>query len=351
MIEPSFVIRTKNRECPVFVGPGMLSQIRLLMTDEPKRIVIVTDDVVAKLYLEQVSVSLHSSSAEVLIKILPSGEMTKSLEFVSYLYNFLAENCISRSDYIIALGGGVIGDIAGFVASTFKRGMKLVQVPTTLLAQVDSSLGGKTAVNLKWGKNLVGSFYHPHAILVDISVLESLPENQFKAGLAEVIKYGVIMDSGLLELLAERKDQIIQRDPQILKSIVERCLEHKANIVEQDEEEEGIRKILNFGHTVGHAIEVCSEHTFSHGEAVSVGMVEEARYAVKLGQLNPESLAALQNSLQNFGLPISLPDRLSVKEIKEVMKQDKKIRHGRIILPVLVGLGRTELRAVDSILI
>ena len=348
MIEPSFHVRTNNRAYPVHVGRNLIAELNQIIKIPAGKIFIITDEIVSKSYLEPVLESLTDTGAEILPKVLPSGESTKTLESAQEIYRFLGENLASKSDKIIALGGGVIGDLSGFVASTFKRGMNLAQVPTTLLAQVDSALGGKTGVNLEWGKNLVGTFYQPHTIVADVLTLRTLTQRQLMVGLAEVIKYGVIMDSNLLEVLKEQKDEILNRKPAVLEKIVKRCLMLKARVVADDEHEQGYRKILNFGHTVGHAIETASELSISHGEAVSIGMVEEARYALKLGMLHESSLELLELLLSDYGLPTEIPSYLTMDEIDNVMKHDKKIRHGKLTLPLLVELGRVQMKIVDG---
>ncbi|MBD3157513.1 MAG: 3-dehydroquinate synthase [Candidatus Lokiarchaeota archaeon] len=348
-METSFHVRTKSREYPVHVGHALLPILDQILDQETDRVFIVTDDIVSNIHLKPVLEALQNSEIEISTKILPSGESTKSLDRAQNLYCFLGENLGSRSDAILALGGGVIGDLAGFVASTFKRGMKLLQVPTTLLAQVDASLGGKTAVNLEWGKNLVGTFYQPHRIIADVATLRTLSDDHYATGLAEVIKYSIIMDPKLLQMLKEKRNEIIQRNLETITTIVERCLRNKARIVEKDETEHGTRQILNFGHTVGHAIETCSEHSISHGEAVAIGMLEEARYAVRIDALDNQFLEELESLLCSFDLPTVIPSSLSKEDLKDVMKQDKKVRHGGLSLPILVELGRVEMKVVDGI--
>ncbi|MFW9864450.1 MAG: 3-dehydroquinate synthase, partial [Candidatus Thorarchaeota archaeon] len=280
MIEVSFVVKTNSREYPVCVGQNILPQVGDSVSDTADRVIIVTDEGVSNIYLDMIIKGLSNSGVEAITKVLPSGESIKSLASTEELYHFLLDRHASRSDTILALGGGVIGDLAGFVASTYKRGMGLIQAPTTLLAQVDSALGGKTGVNLKDGKNLVGTFYQPNAVIADVSVLDSLHADDFASGLGEVIKYGAIMDRELLDLLMDNRDGILAREPNIMSQIVERCLRNKARVVEEDEREEKRRReILNFGHTIGHAIETCSRHNIPHGHAVAIGMVEEARFA------------------------------------------------------------------------
>ncbi|MFW9798973.1 MAG: 3-dehydroquinate synthase [Candidatus Thorarchaeota archaeon] len=346
----SFEVKTQTRRYPVCVGQDLLGEVGHHIGGVADRVFVITDDVISEIHLNPLLNGLNGSDIEAITKILPAGESIKTLETTGALYDFLTENLASRSDTVIALGGGVIGDIAGFVASTYKRGTRLIQVPTTLLAQVDSALGGKTAVNLPDGKNLVGSFYQPHAVVADVCTLTTLSTNEFTAGLSEVIKYGVIMDSELLDILVNSKDEILNRVPGTLALIVERCLRNKARVVEEDEREEGRkREILNFGHTIGHAIEICSDHTVRHGQAVAMGMVEEARLAERMGLLDSESSELLVSMLSMFGLPTEIPSSIDVKELDEIMQQDKKVRHGQLILPVLVELGRTEIKVVESV--
>ena len=344
----SFEVNTDSRVYPVFVGQELIDRIGELFTSSIGRAFIVTDEVISKIHLDSLIRGLESSEIETVVKVLEIGESIKTLDTVMVLYDFLAKNQASRSDTIIALGGGVIGDIAGFVASTFKRGMNLVHVPTSLLAQVDSAIGGKTGVNLREGKNLVGTFYQPHAVIVDVCTLDSLPLSDFATGLAEVIKYGVIMDKELFQFLIDNKKQIVDRDLSVISTIVERALRNKAQIIEVDErEEKGKREVLNFGHTIGHGIEICSNHTILHGQAVAIGMVEEARIAVRMGLLEKTVLESLVSILSMFGLPTKIPEGIDAEQLGEVVKQDKKMRNGLLTIPVLVGLGETQIMAVD----
>ncbi|MFW9966659.1 MAG: 3-dehydroquinate synthase [Candidatus Thorarchaeota archaeon] len=349
MMLVSFVVKTSNRDYPVCVGENILHSIGESFSETADRVFVVTDKEVARIYLESLASSLSKSGIEAIRKVLPAGEDVKSLSSAEEMYNFLLENKASRSDIILALGGGVIGDLVGFVASTYKRGMRFIQAPTTLLSQVDSALGGKTGVNLPNGKNLVGTFYQPIAVVADVSLLKTLPKDDFASGLAEVIKYGAIMDKELLRLLTDNKDAILRREPVILSRIVERCLRNKARIVEEDErEEERKREVLNYGHTIGHAIETCSRHKVPHGHAVAIGMVEEARFAVREGLLDNQSLQSLISLLSLFELPTSIPTDVDLEEFEHVIRQDKKVRQGQLLLPVLIELGNAELKEVDT---
>ncbi|MHA1936803.1 MAG: 3-dehydroquinate synthase [Candidatus Thorarchaeota archaeon] len=348
MMLVSFEVTTKSRDYPVCVGENILPNIGESFSETTDRVFVVTDDDVAKILLDSLTSGLSNSGIEAITKVLPSGENIKSLSTAEDMYDFLLKNHGTRSDLLLALGGGVIGDLAGFVASTYKRGMGLIHAPTTLLAQVDSALGGKTGVNMPDGKNLVGTFYQPHAVVADVSVLKTLPDDDFASGLGEVVKYGAIMDNDLLGILMDNRDEILRREPEILSRVVERCLRNKARIVEEDErEEERKREILNFGHTIGHAVETCSKHKIPHGHAVAIGMVEEAHFAVREGFLDDQSLQSLISILSMFGLPTSIPSKVDMKEFEEVIRQDKKVRQGQLMLPVLMELGRTELKAVE----
>ncbi len=345
-----FNVRTDSKDYPVIVGQDILVRIGDFLDESIGRGFIITDNVLSEIYLDSLIQGLKSASIETVTKVLQAGESFKTLESVKVLYDFLTNELASRSDTLIALGGGVIGDITGFVASTFKRGMNLVHVPTTLLAQVDSAVGGKTGVNLSEGKNLVGTFYQPNAVIADVSTLKSLPMDDFVAGLAEVIKYGIIMDHEFFQFLIDNKDEILLRNPEEISTIVERALRNKAKIVEEDEREErGRREILNFGHTVGHAIEICSNHTILHGQAVAIGMVEEARISVRMGKLDNSILETLIHSLSLFGLPTEIPSEIDVSQLSVIIKQDKKMRNGQLTIPMLIGLGKTEMMIVDPV--
>lgn len=349
-MNPDIEVKTKTRRYPVYVGQDILPYAASYVSLDASRVFIITDDILSKLHLSTLLDGFERLDIVPTTLFLGAGEEFKTLDIASELINFLLENKASRSDTVIAFGGGVIGDLVGFVASVVKRGMKLAQVPTTLLAQVDSSLGGKTAVNHPFGKNLIGTFYQPHFVVADVLTLRTLPETDYVDGLAEVVKYAAIMDSQFMDFLLENKDKVLCRDPDTLKLIVKRCLQLKASIIEEDETEDNRkRQILNFGHTVGHAIETCSENEVSHGQAVAIGMVEEACLAIRMGLLHHESLESLVSILTEYGLPTEIPLSIDKRALNTVMEQDKKIRRGQLILPVLVELGRTEMRAIDSI--
>jgi 3-dehydroquinate synthase len=348
MIHARFNVVTRSRSYPVVVGEGILEQAREFIEGVVDRVFVVTDDTVSKLYLGPLVEGLDRFGLESLVKIIPSGERSKSLQTGQLLYEFLEENIASRSDTVFALGGGVVGDLAGFIASTFKRGMHLVQLPTTLLAQVDSSLGGKNGVNLCCGKNLVGTFYQPHALIVDVHTLKTLTESEYTSGLAEVVKYAVTMDKDLIDILIDKNTEILGREPETMIPVIERCLRNKARVIIEDETEDvGRREVLNYGHTVGHAVETLSNHSLSHGQAVAIGMVQEARLAVRMGLLDSHTLESLILLLSMFGLPTDIPPNIDLREIETIVKQDKKMRHGHLNLPILIQLGRTQVTALD----
>jgi 3-dehydroquinate synthase len=273
------------------------------------------------------------------MRILNAGETTKSLRVLEQLYEWLAEGKAERNDIVVALGGGVVGDLAGFAAATYLRGMPLVQIPTTLLAQVDSSIGGKTGVNLPRAKNLVGAFYPGHLVIIDSGLLATLPPREFRSGLGEVVKYGVIMDGPLFEVLDSRQSDLLAQEPQLLDQVVSRCAELKMEVVGEDEREAGRRIILNFGHTIGHAIEAATNYeALLHGEAISIGMSGAAEIAVAMGLFDSASCQRLQLLLKGLGLPFAARG-LAWEQVRDAMSMDKKVQSGKIrwVLPTTIG--------------
>ncbi|HEV2945902.1 MAG TPA: 3-dehydroquinate synthase [Gemmataceae bacterium] len=301
--------------------------------------VLITDENVEKL-ANGVLASLRAASFQTSLAVLPPGEMQKSLHVASTLYDRLADIPADRRTLVVAVGGGVIGDLAGFVAATFARGLPLVMAPTTLLAMVDSSVGGKVGVNHPKAKNLIGSFHQPVGVWIDIAALNTLPDREFRSGLAEVAKYGVILDAELFAYLEKNADAILEREPEALRHLVARCCRLKADVVEKDEREEtGLRAILNYGHTFAHAFETVAGYGhWLHGEAVSAGMICASRLAERRGLIPSELTQRQQNLLARFGLPIA-PEPWSIDELMAVMRQDKKSRDGklRLILPKRLG--------------
>jgi 3-dehydroquinate synthase len=301
---------------------------------------LVTNDVINDAYGDTVRNSLQSAGVEAKTVEVPDGEEYKSLTWASKLFDAFVEFRMTRQSGVIALGGGVIGDLAGFAAATFMRGIPFMQVPTSLIAQVDSSVGGKTAVNHPRGKNLIGAFHQPKLVFIDVNVLETLPEREFRSGLAEVIKHGIIMDAELFEYVESDLPEILNLDPQRIEQIVSRSCKGKAAIVEQDEREHGVRAILNYGHTVGHSIEAVTGYgSFRHGEAVAIGMAVASRIAVKMGILDEECAVRQNRLLADCGLPTTFPD-LDVDSVIDTVHLDKKIKEGgklRFILPKSIG--------------
>ena len=298
---------------------------------------IITDDIVSGLYGKQLSDNLEKNGYRVARYVFPNGEASKTAETFLSILNFLAEEKLSRSDVVIALGGGVVGDLAGFAAACYMRGIKFVQIPTTLLSMVDSSVGGKTAVNLAGGKNLAGAFYQPDAVICDVSLLSTLSEEVFRDGCAEVVKYGVIADKKLFESL---KNPIRNH----LADIIARCIEIKRDIVMEDEYETGVRKLLNFGHTVGHAIELLSEYKISHGHAVAAGMAIETRAAVRMGICKPNCLDELIKMLKLYDLPMDTD--YDVESLADACMSDKKRGGDSITMIFPTEIGKCILKQI-----
>ena len=303
---------------------------------------IVTDENVAKLHLEKIK---HAIGRDVPSVIIPAGEEHKNLETVSFLWNSFLEHGLDRNSVVIALGGGVIGDLAGFAASTYMRGIDWIAIPTTLLAMVDASIGGKTGFDLPHGKNLIGSFHPPKLVLADPSLLLTLSDRELRSGMAEVVKHGIIADSELFEMCNHGMDWVKNN----LEEIVKRSMAVKIKIIEEDPYEKGIRATLNLGHTVGHAVELVSGFKLKHGEAVAIGMVAEARYAVRVGLAASRVDEAIAGTSSALGLPIHIPKELSREEIIRAMRVDKKKNAQSIRFALPIEIGKTELVDVDDL--
>lgn len=333
-----------SKEYDVLVERGLLRRCGALIraVSQGQSAAIVADETVWSLYGEIVAESLRSSGFRVIRCTFPAGEQEKTLETYAQVIRTLAAEKMSRSDLVLALGGGVTGDLAGFAAATYMRGIDLVQIPTTLLAMVDSSVGGKTAVDLAEGKNLVGCFYQPRLVICDGDVLATLPKAQFRAGMAEVIKYGMIADEGFLDAL------IAHPAEEHLEEIIAACVEMKRDVVARDEFEQGERRILNFGHTVGHAVERCCGFSLFHGEAVAIGMAVLTRAAANKGYCGEETLTKLLQALHQYGLPTETS--CTVEELSAAALADKK-RSGdklHLVIPERVGKCRVEAIAAES---
>jgi 3-dehydroquinate synthase len=304
------------------------------------RAALVTNSTVAALYLERFSATLQRAGAEVITCVLPDGEEHKNWQTLNSIFDILLHRRCERSTPIVALGGGVVGDLTGFAAATYQRGVPLIQAPTTLLAQVDSAVGGKTAINHPLGKNMIGAFHQPRLVLSDISTLTTLPDRELSAGLAEVIKYGLIMDLEFLDWLEGNVERLASRDPDALGHAVERSCQNKARIVGKDERESSERALLNLGHTFGHAIEAGLGYgRWLHGEAVAAGMVLAARLSARIGLLDASDVDRVEALLSRAGLPIEAPS-LGADRYVELMAHDKKVQDGRIRLVLLRSLGQ-----------
>jgi len=331
-------IDLSERAYPIHIGAGLLDRGELLADALPGGPwLVVTNETVAPLYLPQLRKALGSRSlAEC---VLPDGEAFKTPETLARVYDALAIARITRDGAVLALGGGVVGDISGFAAATWNRGVAIAQIPTTLLSQVDSSVGGKTAVNHPAGKNLIGSFHQPAVVLADLNTLTTLPDRELRAGLAEVIKYGLIADPEFLGWLEVTMPRLLARDPAALAHAVERSCETKARLVALDERESGPRALLNLGHTFGHAIEAAMGYgVWLHGEAVAVGMLLAAEVSRALGWLSVSDVNRVRSVIVEAGLPTRAP-RLGVERTMQLMSLDKKVKDGRIRLVLLRSLG------------
>lgn len=331
---------------PVLIGTNLLPRLGLHLRRSrvTNRALVVTNPGLRQLYGSIVEAALRDCRFEPAIVEVPDGEAQKSLTWAANLYDAMLDHRMDRKSPIIALGGGVIGDLTGFVAATYMRGVPFVQVPTSLLAQVDASVGGKVAVDHPRGKNLIGAFYQPQLVLISLDTLGTLPERELCAGMAEVIKYGVIADEALFAYLEQNMDLALKKDPSILSKIVSRSCEIKAEVVSSDEREEGRRAILNFGHTIGHAIEAQFTYTgLLHGEAVAIGMVYAARIAERMGLLEANAVHRLIRLIERAGLP-TCKDNLDTNALVEIMLHDKKTVGGRLRFVLPTRIGSVEIR-------
>ncbi|OQX14847.1 MAG: 3-dehydroquinate synthase [Desulfobulbaceae bacterium A2] len=350
-LERTVTVGLGQRSYPIHIRPGLLADVgRLLhVAGIAKRYAVIADDRVAALNGAPLLASLSRAGLAAELITFPAGEASKHLATIAELASRLAQAGFDRRDGLIALGGGVTGDITGFLAAVYLRGISFVQVPTTLLAQVDSSVGGKTGVDLPEGKNLVGVFLQPRAVYIDPEMLRSLPRDEFLGGLAEVIKYGVIRDAEFFTWLEREREKILALDPAALIEIIARSCTIKAAVVEEDEREGGVRRILNYGHTIGHALEAASCFSLSHGFSVALGMVAAARLAVRLGMLPETESVRLARLLSAYGLPIAIPAAIGGdwERLRPLLLADKKTVGGRVfyVLPRAIG----EVRITDAV--
>lgn len=333
------------------IAPGGLDYLGAWLAEEGtplvkpgQKVLVVSNPVVFELYGERTVAALTQAGYQVCQCILPAGEQYKNMESIAQIHDVAYENRLERSSAMVALGGGVVGDMAGFAASTWLRGISVIQVPTSLLAMVDASMGGKTGVNHPKGKNLIGAFHQPRLVLIDPQVLETLPVREFRAGVAEVIKYGVIWDEPLFDALeaAERLDDFTKVSGELLQTMLEHSCQAKADVVSQDVKEAGIRAILNYGHTVGHAVESLTGYSeVNHGEAVAIGMVAAAKIAEAMDESvwSATETARQQVLLEKSQLPTQLPEGIQIDEILNALKSDKKVKEGKVrfVLPKELG--------------
>jgi 3-dehydroquinate synthase len=336
----TLTVELAERSYSIHVGPGLLERAELLVPRlRQKRVAVVTNNTIAPLYLQRLSAALERAAVAVVPIVLPDGEAYKNWETLNTVFDTLLEHRCERRTAILALGGGVIGDIAGFAAAVYQRGVPFVQIPTTLLAQVDSAVGGKTAINHPMGKNMIGAFYQPQVVIADTDTLATLPERELSAGLAEVIKYGLIRDPEFFDWLEQNMTRLLAKESEALAYAIERSCQNKAEVVALDEREDGARALLNFGHTFGHAIEAGTGYgSWLHGEAVAAGMVLAARLSQEMGHLDDADVARVVDLLRRARLPVAAPD-LGVGRYLELMGHDKKVENGRLKFIVLEKIG------------
>ena len=328
-IEYKVDVSTGVSTYPIYIGERLPDFCKDLFSRYPK-VILLTNDTVFDLYYERFIRDLENEFPRFFHMTVKDGEKYKNIETLNEIYEELASKGLGRDGFIVAFGGGLIGDLAGFAAATFMRGIDYAQIPTTLLAMVDSSIGGKTAINLSKGKNMVGSFHNPQAVFCDLDFLNTLPVRHFNAGLMEVIKYGLILDASFYSFIVKNRDSIAVRNKDIIARLVYRCCRLKAEIVAQDEKDKGIRSILNFGHTVGHALESYTCYrVYLHGEAIALGSLTLIRHLVKKGVLNEEFLENFVGTLDFFELPTSIPADFEIDQIIKHISYDKKREHGR----------------------
>lgn len=342
-----------SRSYDILVGEKLLSSLgeRCRKLGLGKRCVVVTDDIVGAKYGKKALQYLKKSGFEASLYSVPAGESSKNLKQVHAGYDHFASLRLERGSFVVALGGGVVGDLAGFLAASYLRGIDFVQVPTTLLAQVDSSVGGKVGVNLKAGKNLVGAFYQPRLVLCDLDVLKTLPSREFRAGMAEVIKYGIIFDARLFSLIEKSVDSLLNLDSTLLARVVARSCQIKADVVAEDEKEGGLRAILNYGHTIGHGLEAITRYgTYLHGEAISIGQIAAAHLSAHYLGLEAKSVRRIEALFGAMGLPTQL--KLSASQearLFDAMRLDKKVSNGEVKFVLAEKMGRVRIgQSVDD---
>jgi 3-dehydroquinate synthase len=331
-----------NRSYPIHIGRNLIAKADLILPHlKRKHVAIVTNTTVAPLYLDKLSQTLQTAGVSVIPIILPDGEAYKNTETLNKIYDALLQNRCERSTTLIALGGGVIGDLTGYAAATYLRGVPFIQIPTTLLSQVDSSVGGKTGINHPLGKNMIGAFYQPQLVLADIDTLKTLPAREFSAGMAEVIKYGLIRDAEFFDWLEAHIEPLMALDEGAIREAIYRSCQNKADVVARDEHETGERALLNLGHTFGHAIENAMGYgVWLHGEAVAAGTMMAADLSQRMGWLTADEVARIHALLTKARLPLDAP-KLGADKYLELMQMDKKVADGKIRLVLQQGIGKS----------
>lgn len=330
-----------ERSYPIVFGQRIVDEFGRLCNELKlgERAMVITNSTIGRHYFNTLENSLTRHGFVVSQLEIPEGEEYKNIDTLKSIYDSLVGACLDRGSFLVALGGGVIGDITGFAAATYLRGISYVQVPTTLLAQVDSSVGGKTGINHEKGKNLIGAFYQPRMVLIDVSTLETLPDREYISGLAEVVKYGIIYDSELFDFVSNNVEKLLAKDKSCLMSAVNRSCEIKASVVTKDEREAGLRAILNFGHTIGHAVENLTDYQqYLHGEAVSIGMAQAARISATMGYSTLRDSDKIISLLTRLKLPVELPS-FSAESYLAAILHDKKVKDGRITFVLNNGIG------------
>jgi 3-dehydroquinate synthase len=347
----SITVGLGERSYPIYFGTGILTEIGKLCRNKGlgTNVAVVTNPTVGALYFDQVARALVGEGFTVSAVEIPDGEEFKNIETLKGIYDRLIDAGLDRGAFIVALGGGVVGDIAGYAAASYLRGIPFVQVPTTLLAQVDSSVGGKTGINHAKGKNLIGAFYQPRLVLVDVATLDTLQEREYLSGLAEVAKYGIVLNRELFDFVADHADMLLARDKDCLLDVIERSCTIKANVVENDEREAGLRTVLNYGHTIGHVVETLTGYVqFKHGEAVAVGMAQAAKYSEYMTYASKDDTEKIMRLLKSLHLPVDLP-RFNSAAFSEALLRDKKVRDGGINFVFNRGIGSYHIARVDNI--
>ena len=341
-------VELEDRSYPIFIGSGQLASVGISRFVQGNKVLIVTNTTVAKLYLSALEAQLSDKQVDSIV--LSDGEQFKNLDTLNTILTQLLEKKHDRKTTLIALGGGVVGDITGFAAACYQRGVPFIQMPTTLLSQVDSSVGGKTAVNHPLGKNMIGAFYQPQAVVIDTDSLSTLPEREFSASMAEVIKYGLMSDPEFCDWLEDNAPALKQGDQAALTYAIERSCLNKAKVVSADETEQGVRAILNLGHTFGHAIETFQNYSgWLHGEAVAAGMVMASKLSMMMGRLTQSEFDRVKNLVESWSLPVAPPQDMTAEDFNQLMYRDKKVLDGELRLVLLRALGDAEVTGDFSV--